>query len=225
MRILVVEDDALLGDALQAGLKQASYAVDWVRDGVQAEQALRNEPYAAMVLDLGLPKRSGLEVLNQLRQQGSQLPVLVLTARDTVQDRIQGLDTGADDYLVKPFDLGELTARLRALLRRAGGYTQPLLQVGRVELDPAAHQVTYQGQSIELSAKEFAVLQTFMLSAGRVLSRAQLEERLYAWGEEVESNAVEVHIHHLRKKLFPQLIQTVRGVGYLMPRQPHEDNE
>lgn len=221
MRILVVEDDSLLGDALQVGLKQAGYAVDWVRDGIQAEQALAHEPYAALVLDLGLPKRSGLQVLRQLRQQDSALPVIILTARDTVDDRIQGLDAGADDYLIKPFDMGELSARLRALLRRSSGFSQPLLQVGDVELDPAAHRVTYKGKVIELAAREFMVLQTFMLAVGRVLSRAQLEERLYAWGEEVESNAIEVHIHHLRKKLFPQVIETVRGVGYLMPRDRH----
>lgn len=218
MRILVVEDDAVLGDALQIGLTQAGYAVDWVRDGAQANHALSSEPYDATVLDLGLPRCSGLEVLKQLRQRREQLPVLILTARDTVQDRIQGLDAGADDYVIKPFDMAELTARLRALLRRAHGYTQPLLKVGELELDPAAHRVSYQGQTIELSGREFTVLHTLMLAAGRVLSRAQLEESLYAWGQEVESNTVEVHIHHLRRKLDPELIQTVRGVGYLLPR-------
>lgn len=218
MRILVVEDDAVLGDALQTGLTQAGYAVDWVRDGIQAQHALLNEPYHATILDLGLPRCSGLAVLQQLRQRREQLPVLILTARDTVQDRIQGLDAGADDYLIKPFDMLELTARLRALLRRAHGYTQPRLQVGELELDPAAHHVTYQNQPIELSGREFAVLHTLMLAAGRVLSRGQLEESLYAWGQEVESNTVEVHIHHLRRKLSPELIQTVRGVGYLLPR-------
>lgn len=218
MRILVVEDDAILGDALQTGLTQAGYAVDWVRDGEQAQHALRLEPYAAMVLDLGLPRCSGLEVLKQLRQRRASLSVLILTARDTIQDRIQGLDAGADDYLIKPFDMAELTARLRALLRRAHGYTQPLLQLGELELDPAAHQVRYQHQAIELSGREFTLLHTLMLAAGRVLSRAQLEESLYAWGQEVESNTVEVHIHHLRRKLYPELIQTVRGVGYLLPR-------
>lgn len=218
MRILVVEDDAVLGDALQHGLTQAGYAVDWVRDGLQARHALSAEPYAVVVLDLGLPRCSGLEVLKELRQRREQLPVLILTARDTVQDRIQGLDAGADDYLIKPFDMAELSARLRALLRRAHGYTQPQLQIGAVQLDPAAHQVTYQGQTIELSSREFTVLQTLMLAAGRVLSRTQLEESLYAWGQEVESNTVEVHIHHLRRKLYPEFIQTVRGVGYLLPR-------
>lgn len=224
MRILVVEDDAVLGDALQHGLTQAGYAVDWVRDGIQAQQALSSEPYAAVVLDLGLPRCPGLEVLKALRQRRQQLPVLILTARDTVQDRIQGLDAGADDYLIKPFDMAELSARLRALLRRAHGYAQPQLQMGKVTLDPAAHQVTYQDQAIDLSGREFTVLHTLMLAAGRVLSRAQLEESLYAWGQEVESNTVEVHIHHLRRKLYPELIQTVRGVGYLLPRSKAHSN-
>ncbi|HEU0188271.1 MAG TPA: response regulator [Gallionellaceae bacterium] len=218
MRVLIVEDDPLLGDALQAGLKQAGYAVDWMKDGVTAEQALGTEPYAAVVLDLGLPRLSGLEVLGRLRSRSSAIPVLILTARDTVEDRIKGLDSGADDYLVKPFDMGELAARLRALIRRASGKTEPLLQVGGVQLDPAAHRVHYQNLPVELSSKEFAVLQALMLNAGKVLSRTQLEEQLYAWGNEIESNAVEVHIHHLRRKLYPGVIETIRGVGYLMPR-------
>ena len=216
MRILVVEDDALLGDAIQAGLKQAGYAVDWLRDGVTADQALTTEPYAAVVLDWGLPRLSGLEVLQRLRNRKSDIPVILLTARDTVYDRIQGLDHGADDYLIKPFDMGELAARLRALVRRASGSTTPLLKAGEVELDPAGHQVTYQGKPVELSAKEFALLHALMLNTGKVMSRAQLEERLYAWGDEIESNAVEVHIHHLRRKLAPTLIETIRGVGYLI---------
>lgn len=222
MRILVVEDDALLGDAIQAGLRQSGYAVDWMKDGISAEQALTNEPYAAVVLDLGLPRLSGLEVLHRLRsrniQTNAQIPVLILTAMDAVDDRIKGLDTGADDYMVKPFDMGELAARLRALVRRASGKTDPLLQISGVKLDPAAHCVQYQDKSVELSSKEFALLHALMLNSGKVLSRAQLEEQLYAWGDEVESNTVEVHIHHLRRKLFPELIETIRGVGYLMPR-------
>ncbi len=222
MRILVVEDDALLGDAIQAGLRQSGYAVDWMKDGASAEQALTTEPYAAVVLDLGLPRLSGLEVLHRLRsrniQTNAQTPVLILTAMDTVDDRIKGLDTGADDYMVKPFDMGELAARLRALVRRASGKTDPLLQIAGVKLDPAAHCVLYQYKPVELSAKEFALLHALMLNSGKVLSRAQLEEQLYAWGDEVESNTVEVHIHHLRRKLFPELIETIRGVGYLMPR-------
>jgi DNA-binding response OmpR family regulator len=217
MRILVIEDDALLGDAIQAGLKLAGYAVDWMKDGASADQALGTEPYAAAVLDLGLPRMSGLEVLRRLRGRNISIPVLILTAMDTVEDRIRGLDAGADDYLVKPFDMGELSARLRALIRRAGGKAAPELRAGNVELDPAAHRVRYCDQVIELPAREFAVLHALMLSAGRVLSRAQIEEQLYAWGDEVESNAVEVHIHHLRRKLFPDLIETIRGVGYLIP--------
>ena len=216
MRLLVVEDDVLLGDALQAGLKQSGYAVDWLRDGDSADQALSTEPYAAVVLDLGLPRLAGLEVLRRLRRRGATLPVLILTARDAVDDRIQGLDGGADDYLVKPFDMGELAARLRALIRRASGQPEACLKIAEVELDAAAHRVSYQGQVVELSTREFALLQALMLNAGRVLSRAQLEEQLYAWGEEIESNAVEVHIHHLRRKLYPGLIETVRGVGYLV---------
>lgn len=219
MRILVVEDDALLGDAIQAGLKQSGYAVDWLRDGVAANQALSTEPYAALVLDWGLPRLSGIEVLRRLRRlrgRKAAIPVILLTARDTVNDRIEGLDSGADDYLIKPFDMGELVARLRALVRRASGSATPFLKAGEAELDPAGHEVTYQGKPVDLSAKEFAVLHALMLSQGKVLSRAQLEEKLYAWGEEVESNAVEVYIHHLRRKLSPTLIETIRGVGYLI---------
>jgi DNA-binding response OmpR family regulator len=222
MRVLLVEDDALLGDAIQAGLKQSGYAVDWMQDGISAEQALATESYAAVVLDLGLPRLSGLEVLRRLRNRNAQknthTPVLILTAMDTVDDRIKGLDAGADDYLVKPFDMGELAARMRALIRRASGQPEPLLQVAGVQLDPAAHRVLYQDKTVELSAREFSVLHALMLNAGKVLSRTQLEEQLYAWGEEIESNAVEVHIHHLRRKLFPALIETIRGIGYLMPR-------
>src|SRR3989338_3078841 len=218
MRILVVEDDALLGDAIQAGLKQSGYAVDWMKDGASAEQALATEPYAAVVLDLGLPRLSGLEVLRRLRGRNAPTPVLILTAMDTVDDRIKGLDAGADDYRVKPFDMGELAARLRALIRRASGNAEPFLQVAGIKLDPAAHRVLYRDKPVELSAREFALLHALMLNAGKVLSRAKLEEQLYAWGEEIESNAVEVYIHHLRRKLFPELIETIRGVGYLMQR-------
>ncbi len=220
MRLLVVEDDRLLGDALLVGLRQVGYTVDWVQDGAAAEAALGAEAYAAVVLDLGLPRRSGLEVLRGLRGRGEAVPVLVLTARDTVEDRILGLDAGADDYLVKPFDLGELAARLRALIRRAGGSPAPVLQAQGIELDPATRTVRYAGRPVALSAREFALLQALMLNAGRVLTREQLERHLYAWGEEVESNAVEVHVHHLRRKLAPGVIATVRGVGYLLRKGP-----
>jgi len=216
MRVLVVEDDVLLGDAIQAGLKQSGYAVDWMQDGVSADQALCTEPYAAVVLDLGLPRLSGLEVLRRLRSRNVPVPVLILTAMDAVDDRIKGLDAGADDYLAKPFDMGELAARLRALVRRASGKAASELLIAGVKLEPAAHRVFYRDKPVDLSAKEFAVLHALMLNAGRVLSRTQIEEQLYAWGEEVESNAVEVYIHHLRRKLFPELIETIRGVGYLM---------
>jgi DNA-binding response OmpR family regulator len=218
MRILLVEDDALLGDALMAGLKQAGHAVDWARDGVQAEAALAAEDYAAVVLDLGLPRKDGIDVLRGLRAKQRGLPVLILTARDTVDDRIKGLDAGADDYLVKPFDLGELNARLRALLRRAGGQPAPLLAASGITLDPATRAVNFQGRPVELAAKEYALLLALMQHPGRALSRAQLEQHLYAWGEEIGSNAVEVYIHHLRRKLDAQAIRTLRGVGYVIAR-------
>jgi len=218
MRILLAEDDTLLGDGLRAGLRQAGSQVDWVRDGLAAERELRAEPYAAAVLDLGLPGMDGLDVLTSIRRAGITLPVLVLTARDAVPDRIKGLDGGADDYVIKPVDLDELAARLRALVRRAHGQPQERLQVQDVQLDPAGRTVQRNGQPVALSTREFDLLQALMLAAGRVLSREQLEQQLYSWGNEVDSNAVEVHIHHLRKKLGPQLIQTVRGVGYLCPR-------
>jgi two-component system OmpR family response regulator/two-component system response regulator QseB len=218
MRVLVVEDDALLGDALQAGLRQRAFDADWVKDGVAAELALRTGTFAAVVLDLGLPRLDGLELLRRERAKASKVPVLILTARDAVEDRIRGLDTGADDYVVKPVDLDELAARLRALVRRSRGEAAPALEIGELSLDPAARTVTYRGKPVELQAREFTLLQELLLNAGRVLSREQLEERLYAWGEEVESNAIEVHVHHLRRKLAPGLIRTVRGVGYMLPR-------
>jgi two-component system OmpR family response regulator/two-component system response regulator QseB len=221
MRILLVEDDTLLGDGIKAGLGQSGFGVDWVRDGVAADLALKGASYAAVVLDLGLPRLSGLDLLRRARAAGAKTPMLILTARDAIEDRIKGLDSGADDYLVKPFDLHELAARLRALIRRSGGEAAPLLRVGEIGLDPAARCVTIRGEPVELPAREFALLHAFMLNAGRVLTREQLSERLYAWGEEIESNAIDVHIHHLRRKLAPELIRTVRGVGYLMPREPN----
>lgn len=218
MRVLLVEDDALLGDGIKAGLKQAGFAVDWVMDGAAGKLALETGEYALMVLDLGLPKLSGTDLLKWLRGRGSQLPVLILTARDTVGDRVAGLNAGADDYLIKPFDLDELIARLHALLRRSGGQATPKLKHGSLELDPAAHQVHKDGQLVELSAREFTLLHELLLHPGRVQSREQLEQRLYGWGEEVESNSVEVHIHHLRKKLGTELIRTMRGVGYVIDK-------
>ncbi|MBL8451025.1 MAG: winged helix-turn-helix domain-containing protein [Dechloromonas sp.] len=222
MRLLIVEDDPLLGDALQVGMTQAGFAVDWVRDGVAAESALAGELAAnfdALVLDLGLPRRDGLSVLRGLRSRGCRLPVLVLTARDAVEDRIVGLDSGADDYCLKPFDMGELGARLRALVRRSEGQPAPVLEACGVRLDPAARTVCVDGAGVDLSAKEFALLHALMLNAGRVLSRSQLEERLYTWNDETGSNTVEVYIHHLRRKLGKELIRNIRGVGYLV-RKP-----
>ena len=219
MRILLVEDDGLLGDGVQAGLAQSGFTVDWVKDGVAAELALKTGEYAGVVLDLGLPRLSGVDLLARLRRGGDKVPVLILTARDRVEDRIKGLDGGADDYVVKPFDLHELAARLRALARRSRGEAAPELRVGEIELDPAARRVRFRGQPVELSVREFALLQELMLNAGRVLSREQLAQRLYSWGEEIESNAIEVHVHHLRRKLAPELVRTVRGVGYLLPRE------
>ena len=218
MRILLAEDDPLLGDGLRAGLRQLGFLVDWVRDGEAAERELRAERYAAAVLDLGLPLKDGLEVLAAVRRAGITLPVLVLTARDAVPDRIRGLDIGADDYVVKPVDLDELAARLRALVRRAHGQPQETLSAQGVTLDPAARSVTQAGAPVALSGREFDLLHALMLNAGRVLSREQLEQHLYSWGQEVESNAVEVHVHHLRRKLGAGLVQTVRGVGYLLLR-------
>lgn len=221
MRVLVVEDDPLLGDALTVGLTQRGFQADWVRDGREAQTAMGVEPFAAIVLDLGLPGLSGSELLRGERARGNKVPVLILTARDGVQDRIRGLDSGADDYVVKPTDLDELAARLRALVRRSKGESAPLLIVGNLVLDPAARTVTHDGRVIDLQPREFTLLQELMLNAGRVLSRQQLEERMYRWGEEVESNAVEVHVHHLRRKLGTNVVKTIRGVGYVMPRGEH----
>jgi len=218
--VLVVEDDPLLGDALRVGLGQAGFAVDWVQDGRTAWIALRTNPFAAVVLDLGLPALSGLDVLRRLRAERNAVPVLILTARDAIPDRIAGLDAGADDYLVKPVDLGELAARLRALVRRSAGQASPVLSLGALSLDPAAHAVRFRGRPVELSAREFALLHELARSAGRVLSREQLEQRLYPRGEELGSNAIEVHVHHLRRKLAPEVVVTVRGVGYMLPKEP-----
>jgi two-component system, OmpR family, response regulator QseB len=219
MRLLLVEDDPLLGDGLRTGLRQLGFEVDWVRRGDVAQQELRAQSYAAAVLDLGLPGTDGMDVLAQVRRAGNKTPVLVLTARDALPDRIRGLDAGADDYVVKPVDMNELAARLRALVRRAHGQASERLNAQDVELDPAERSVRQAGAAVSLSKSEFDLLQVLMLNAGRVLSRQQLEQQLYAWGREVDSNAIEVHIHHLRRKLGSALIHTVRGVGYTLLRE------
>jgi len=219
MRILLAEDDSLLGDGLRAGLVQLGFRVDWVRDGEAVQRELRAQPYEAVVLDLGLPRKDGLAVLAAIRGAGIATPVLVLTARDAVPDRIRGLDLGADDYVVKPVDLHELAARLRALVRRAHGQPQECLSAQDVVLDPAAHTVRLAGELVTLSTREFDLLQALLLGADRVLSREQLEQQLYSWGQEVDSNAIEVHVHNLRRKLGAGLIHTVRGVGYMLQRE------
>jgi len=216
VRVLLAEDDTLLGEGIYTGLKQDGYAVDWVQNGQEAEIALKVEHFDIVILDLGLPKQDGLQVLQKLRSTGNQTPVLILTARDSLDDRIKGLDVGADDYMVKPFDLEELNARLRALLRRSVGRASPRLEFGSLVLDPAAHEVQFEGRPLELPPKEFAVLQTLLENLGKVVSKTRLQETLYSWDQDVASNALEVHIHHLRKKLGSDLIRTIRGVGYIV---------
>lgn len=218
MRILLAEDDPELGDGLTVGLRLSGFAVDWIRDGNAADQALQAESFDLLVLDLGLPRLSGMEVLKRARSRGQTVPILILTARDALGDKVAGLDAGADDYLVKPIDLDELTARIRALTRRSAGRAAPLLTHGEVVLDPAAHSVTLAGQPVELSSREFSLLQMLLESAGRVLTRSQLEQSMYGWRDEPDSNALEVHIHHLRKKLGSDLIRTLRGVGYTIAK-------
>lgn len=219
MRLLIAEDDTLLGQGIEMGLKQAGFTVDRVLDGHAAALALETVDYELLVLDLGLPRLSGLDLLRGLRSKGRDIPVLVLTARDTVNDRVAGLNAGADDYLIKPFDLSELVARINALLRRAHGRTSALIVHGDLELDPSTLQVNQNGQAIALSARECAILVNLLEHKGTALSRARLEESLYGWNEEVESNAIEVHIHNLRKKLGDKLIKTIRGVGYLIRKE------
>ena len=218
MRILVVEDDPMIGKTLQQALQQDGYAVDWVTDGRAAQEALATgaDAYARVLLDLGLPRKSGIELLRELRREGNRVRVLVVTARDAVADRVAGLDAGADDYLTKPFSLDELTARMRALLRRDVVREDNVLRHGTLALDPVTHSVTKDGQPVELSAREFALLAALLERPGAALSKAQLEERIYRWGEEVESNAVEVHVHNLRKKLGNDTIRTLRGIGYAL---------
>lgn len=219
MRLLLVEDDPHLGDGLTVGLRQAGFAVDWVKDGLAAEHALASEPFDLVVLDLGLPRLPGMEVLQRLRRRGQEMPVLILTAQDAVCDKIAGLDAGADDYLVKPIDLDELAARIRALVRRAAGRASPVLCHGALVLDPAARSASLDSQPLDLSAREFDLLQTLVENAGRVMTRAQLESSLYGWRDEPDSNVLEVHIHHLRRKLGADFIRTLRGVGYTVPKR------
>ena len=219
MRLLLVEDDTMIGEAVLQVLRAEHYAVDWVRDGVMADGALQSEQYDLVLLDLGLPKRDGLDVLRALRARRAHVPVLIATARDAVGDRIAGLDAGADDYVVKPFDIDELLARIRALLRRSAGRGEPVFSHKGVSLNPATREATVQGQPALLSAREWAVLEALIARPGAVLSRAQLEEKLFSWKDDVSSNAVEVYVHGLRKKLGNDFIQTVRGLGYVVPRE------
>ncbi len=219
MRILLVEDDDLLGDATKAGLANDGYAVDWIKDGIQAESALKSSEFDGVILDLGLPGKDGLAVLKSMRSRNDATPVLILTARDLVDDKVKGLDAGADDYLIKPFDLDELSARLRALIRRSLGRADPIIRIEAVSLNPASHEVLFNNTAVDLSQREFTLLQLLMESSGRVLSRNYLEEHVYGWGEDIDSNALEVHIHHLRKKFGNSFIQTIRGVGYIIPEE------
>ena len=214
MRVLLVEDDPMIGESLREALRRQGMAADWVRDGRAADEVLASERFDAVLLDLGLPQRSGVQVLQSLRARGDATPVIVLTARDALADKVGSLDAGADDYLVKPFELDELLARLRAVGRRHAGRAQTALQVADLRLDPATREVSRGGRPVLLSAREFALLQALMERPGAILSRAQLEDRLYGWGEEVESNAVSVYVHQLRRKLGDEVLHTVRGVGY-----------
>jgi two-component system response regulator QseB len=214
MRILLVEDDIMIGESLEQALAQSGHAVDWLRDGTSADTALRAQAFDMVLLDLGLPGREGLEVLRRLRARGDALPVIILTARESLSDRVSGLDAGADDYLTKPFELKELEARIRALERRHFGFHKPLLQCGELTLDPVAHEVRFHGEVVALSAREYQILHLLVRRPGAIVSRADLEEQLYNWQTEIESNAVEVHIHRLRQKLDSRIIRTVRGLGY-----------
>jgi DNA-binding response OmpR family regulator len=223
MRILLVEDDAMIGESVRSALKHEGFAVDWVRDGRAAQSTLASERFDLVLLDLGLPQVSGLDVLRALRTQKDATPVIIVTARDDLQSRVAGLDAGADDYLVKPFDVEELSARMRAVIRRHTGRADPVIAVGPVTLDPSIRAVSVNGEPVILSAREYAVLEAMMLRPGAILSRAQLEDRLYGWGEEIESNAISVYVHQLRRKLGDDFIHTVRGVGYYVgrPRGAH----
>jgi len=219
VRLLLVEDDSLLGEGLHTGLQREQYNIDWVKNGETAVNALRDTAYDCIILDIGLPKMSGIEVLKKTRSLGNNIPVLILTAQDSLSDRVEGLDSGADDYLAKPFEFDELCARLRALIRRARGLPEQKISYRDIVLDPAAHSVTQNGNPVQLSRREFALLEELLTGNGRVLSRSQLEDKLYSWGDEIESNAIEVHIHHLRKHFGSDLIKTIRGVGYTVPKE------
>lgn len=218
MRVLLVEDDELLGDGIRTGLKHYGHTIDWVKDGKAASDVLcsKRENFDIIVLDLGLPKMSGLEVLRNIRDKNISTPVVILTARETVDDRVKGLDAGADDYLTKPFDLDELCARMRALQRRSKARTKPVISYGEITLDPASHMVTKAGEPTMVSRREFALLQKLLENSGRVISREQLNQTLYGWGENIDSNALEVHIHNLRKRFGTNIIRTIRGVGYMV---------
>lgn len=219
MRVLLVEDDSGLGSGLQQALKPEGYTVDWLMDGVQALQALETDSFDLVILDLGLPRLDGVSVLKQARAQGMNTPVLILTARDAIQDRIDGLDSGADDYLIKPFDMTELKARIRALLRRSSGRAQPTINLRGIEIDPSSQQVLFDSKAVILTRREYTLLYEMMSQPGHVFTRDKLQQMLYGWDEDVESNAMEVHIHHLRKKLFPKLIRTLRGIGYVIDKE------
>ena len=218
MRVLLVEDDRMIGEAIKQSLKDAAYAVDWVRDGQTAMTTLESQEYGVLLLDLGLPGKDGLEVLRLLRTRGTLTPIVIITARDALEDRIRGLDGGADDYVLKPFEMSELLARMRAVVRRRAGVAAPLLVSGALSLDPATREASIDGKSTRLSAREFALLQALMVRPGAILSRSELEDRIYGWNEEVESNAVEFLIHALRKKLGSNSIKNVRGVGWMVLR-------
>lgn len=222
MRILLAEDDRMIGESVCTSLRQDGYAVDWVRDGRSANAALASEHFDLVLLDLGLPGMSGLEVLQSLRYRKNSTPVIVITARDGIEDRIKGLDAGADDYVVKPFDVDELAARIRSALRRSSGHAEPEIEILGVRINPATREVKKDGKAVLLSAREYAIVEALMLRPGAILSRAQLEERLYGWGDEIESNAIEVYIHGVRRKLGAEFVQNVRGVGYFIPKPEAE---
>lgn len=218
MRILLVEDDAMIGESLRTSLRNEGYVVDWSRDGRMVVTALSTEHFDLVLLDLGLPGRSGIDVLNDLRASKMAIPVIIITARDAIDDRIKGLDAGADDYLVKPFDFNELSARIRSALRRSTGRAEPEIEILGVRLSPESRQLSRDGEPVPLSAREYAIVEALMGRPGAILSRAQLEERMYGWGDEIESNAIEVHIHAIRRKLGAEFIRNVRGVGYFVPK-------